>query len=98
VTWPACLRPVADRDVNKTVRWYERQSTGLGRLFLARILTPLDLVERTPDRFAVLFADVRATKVPRFPYWIYYRIRPTHLDLVAVLHGRRNPVVVRSLI
>jgi hypothetical protein len=81
--------------VIKTVRWYERKSTGLGRHFLARLLTRLEFVERTPDRFAVLFAVVRATKAPRFPYWIYYRIRPTYLDVGAVLRGRRNPAVVR---
>ncbi len=61
---PALLRPDANRDVMKAIRWYNRKWNGLGKYFLSKILFQLDRIEQTPDLYAIQFADVRCCKVP----------------------------------
>ena len=49
-----------------------------------------------PELYAVTFRGVRPAKLRRFPYVMYYRMLADRIEVLAVLHGSRNPRVWQS--
>ncbi|MBX6316080.1 MAG: type II toxin-antitoxin system RelE/ParE family toxin [Isosphaeraceae bacterium] len=45
----------------------------------------------TPKLFGVIWEDVRACRVGRFPFVVCYRVLADCVEVLAVLHGSRNP-------
>ncbi|MBX9580695.1 MAG: type II toxin-antitoxin system RelE/ParE family toxin [Gemmataceae bacterium] len=93
MTLPVVLRPEATRDLQDARDWYERQQAGLGAVFATRAAQALDGIGRFPELNAVIWQDVRAARVRRHPYIIYYRILTDRVEAFAVLHASRDPIV-----
>ena len=55
-----------------------------------------DRIEQNPELYAAAFRSVRRAKLQRFPYVVYYRILADRIEVIAVLHGGRDPRVWRS--
>jgi plasmid stabilization system protein ParE len=98
VTLPAELRFEAKVDVVSARDWYNGQRPGLGDEFVATVDELISQIEQTPELYAVVVRDVRRVKVRRFPYVAYYRILENRIEILAVLHGRRNPKIWRGRI
>ena len=43
-----------------------------------------------PEVFATQWQDVRACRLRKFPYVIYYRVLADRVEVLAVLHGSRD--------
>ena len=41
--------------------------------------------------YAATFRGVRPAKLRRFPYVVYYRVLADRIEVLAVLHGSRDP-------
>jgi plasmid stabilization system protein ParE len=85
------FRPEAEADVLETRDWYERQQYGLGDAFRDSLDQIVVRIEAMPQMYAVVFRDVRRGKLRRFPYVIYYRVLSSRIEVIAVLHGSRDP-------
>jgi plasmid stabilization system protein ParE len=85
------FRPEAQADLLQTREWYERQGLGLGDAFSDRAEEAIERVQRMPRMYAMVFRDVRRAKIRRFPYLIYYRVQEDQIEVIAVLHGSRDP-------
>lgn len=85
------LRPRAESDIRSAFEWYESQRAGLGEEFLAAVREKLEAVRSFPESNPVIYRDVRRAVVSRFPYLIFYVVRPTRVAVLAVLHHARNP-------
>jgi plasmid stabilization system protein ParE len=59
-------------------------------------LDALDRIAATPDFYASVWQDVRFYRVKRFPFVIYFRMRAGAVEVLAVLHGSRDPLVWQS--
>ncbi|MCI0461367.1 MAG: type II toxin-antitoxin system RelE/ParE family toxin [Gemmataceae bacterium] len=81
---PVLLRPEAEQDVESARDWYEQQQAGLGQAFLDRLSEALD---------GIVWQDVRACRLSRFPFVVYYRVLADRIEVLAVLHGSRDPAV-----
>jgi plasmid stabilization system protein ParE len=46
-----------------------------------------------PERHPIVVADVQRTVLRRFPYAIYFPRRDPLLVVLAVFHGRRDPLI-----
>ncbi len=46
-----------------------------------------------PEAYGEVWPGVRAAGVKRFGYVVYYRIKPGKVEVLAVLHGGRDPQV-----
>lgn len=86
---PVILRPEAEQDVESTRDWYEQQA-GLGQAFLDRVSDALDRIGAMPEMYAVVWQDVRACRLRRFPFVVYYRVLADRVEVLAVLHGSRD--------
>jgi toxin ParE1/3/4 len=87
------LRPRAEHDIQSAFEWYESQRPGLGEEFLAAVREKLETVRSFPESTPVIYRDVRRAVVSRFPYLIFYVVRPTRVAVLAILHHARNPAV-----
>ncbi len=90
MTLPVVLTEEAEADFETASDWYEKRA-GIGRRFTLRIRESLDRIGRLPEAHAVIRDNVRRAKVKQFPFQIYYRIRVDRIEVIAVLHGHRDP-------
>ena len=85
------FRPEAQADLLQTREWYERQQPGLGDAFSNKAQEAIVRIQKMPRMYATVFGDVRRAKIRRFPYLIYYRLQQDRIEVIAVLHGSRDP-------
>jgi|SRR5437899_6975809 len=85
------FRPEAVEEIDATFQWYEEKRAGLGEEFFSAFLRQLDRIQESPEGWAVLYRQVRACPMRRFPYVIYYRLLPDRINIIAVQHGHRHP-------
>lgn len=89
------VRPDAEADVAAGYGWYEEQQEGLGAEFVEEVSATIDAIEEEPLRFPKTFRELRRAIVHRFPYGIFFVLRPNAIIVVAVMHLARNPRRIR---
>ena len=72
---------------------YDGQRSGLGEEFTIEIEQAVARAAAAPERYPVVFGDIRRTVARRFPYSVYFRVRQDAIVVLAVFHGRRNPAI-----
>jgi plasmid stabilization system protein ParE len=90
---PVVFRLTALTELDEAAAWYEGQRAGLGADFVAEVQQLLDTIASHPDRYPIAERDVREAPVSRFPYCIYYRIKPDRVVVIAVFHTARDPSI-----
>jgi plasmid stabilization system protein ParE len=96
LTLPLTLRAAARAEFDEAFDWYETQQPGLGVTFASRIHEAFDRISAGPALYPVVFGDVRRAVVRRFPYAIFFRVRPQRIVVLAVFHGSRDPRIWQS--
>ena len=87
---PVVLRPEASRDAEEARDYLEAQRAGLGQAFLDRPNEVLAAIGAMPGLYAVVWQNVRAARLRRFTYVVYYRVHDDRVEVLAVMHGRRD--------
>ena len=72
---------------------YDEQRPGLGEEFTIEIEQAVAKAAAAPERYPIIFGDIRRAVARRFPFSVYFRIRSDSMVVLAVFHGRRNPVI-----
>jgi plasmid stabilization system protein ParE len=90
------LRPEAEADIQETFADLEHSQSRLGRQFAARVREVLERIESMPGLYAVVWQDVRAARLKKFRYVIYYVTFPDRVEVLAVMHGSRDPSAWQS--
>ena len=90
------VRDEAAADLEEAAEWYETRRAGLGGEFLRTVRALLAGIARTPHEYPVAHGEARRARVRRFPYVVFYVVEPDHVEVLAVLHGRRDPRVWQS--
>ncbi len=88
---PLMVRDEAEEDLASTRDWYDRQRQGLGDDFLDAVQEKFSEITLAPLHHPAGHRGVRMAQTRRFPYVIYYRLLIDRIDVVAVMHGHRNP-------
>jgi len=89
------FRAAARIEFEEATTWYDKERHGLGEEFLREIDEVIFRVAEKPERFPLIFSDVRKAVAKRFPYAIFFRVRGVSLVILAVFHGRRDPTIWR---
>ncbi len=92
---PVVLTSGAETDFDAAADWYQEQA-GLGAKFTTKVREALNRVGQLPESHAILHRDIRRAKVQKFSYNVYFRVRADRVEVIAVLHGRRDPSVWKS--
>jgi len=93
---PAVLRPEAEADIRTTYGYLEQVRQGLGRKYLFRLTEVLERIESFPELYGVVWQDVRAARLKKFRYVLYYVAFPDHLEVLGVIHGSRHESAWKS--
>ena len=88
--WQVRTYPRAEADVAEARDWYDQQRPGLGREFLQVVRQALMELEQHPQRHAVYYRGIRRILTHRFPYKLFYTIQDERVEVLRVLHSRRD--------
>ena len=88
---PALKRhPLVRADLQNAYNWYEDQFPGLGGEFREEFFRIYRKLGQGPLLYAVRFANIRRLNLDRFPYGIFYVVKPDELRVLTVLHASRD--------
>lgn len=92
------LHPDARAEVRAAALWYDERRPGWGDRFVERVNDILQRLEETPALYPV-WPGTEAAPVPirkalldQFPYLIAFELHPEHVLVLAVAHGKRQPL------
>jgi len=92
---PVSWHPIARRELFDATAFYERESTGLGEIFLDEVQEALGHLKHHPRVGRELLPEIRRFLVSRFPYSLIYRIEKVgqrdQIFILAVAHQKRRP-------
>ena len=86
---PIIVQLAASSDIAASMANYDSVYLGLGQRFYEQVKGRLQLIANR---------QVRAIKVPKFPYVIYYRAHTNRIEVIAVVHGSRDASAWKSRI
>lgn len=92
------LTPDANQDITETFLWYESQSIGLGKNFLAQVDNSLKIIQNNHELYSIKYRDVRRCLIKRFPYKIFYKVNKDQIIVLAVIFGGRDPNWIKKRI
>ena len=92
MTYRLIIHPTAEADLTEAALWYHNQRAGLGDEFLAEVHGAIESAAANPRQFPRLRRkpDVRRVLAKRFPYRVFFVLRPDSIVVFRVLHGARQ--------
>ena len=92
------VRPEAEDDLKEAFYWYEDKRTGLGYDFLLQVDAGINFIYRNPEIHSIEYKGTRKHLIKRFPYKIIYLVEEEKIIILAVMHGKRRPDLIKKRI
>ncbi len=89
MTMTVVFRPAARREFDEAALWYEQHLLGLGAQFVLEIDRAVHLAAENPQRFPIMYRDVRCVRARRFPYSVFFRSESLRVVVLSVFHAQR---------
>ena len=93
---PVVLRPEATKDAAEAIGYFDALRPGLGQAFLIQVQDVLLRISGMPEIHGIVWRNVRAARLRRFTYVVYYRVLEDRLEVLAVVQGNRDAAVWQS--
>ena len=93
---PVVLRPEATKDTAEAIGYFDALRPGLGQAFLIQVQDVLLRISGMPEMNGIVWRNVRAARLRRFTYVVYYRVHEDRLEVLAVVQGNRDAAVWQS--
>jgi plasmid stabilization system protein ParE len=81
----------AVKEAEAAADFYREKQPGLEQRFLEVLEDALRRIQRRPQIYQAIEEDIRKCKLPRFPYGIIFRVKRAHIEIIAIMHLRRQP-------
>lgn len=85
------FHPEALTEFVESAVYYESQQLNLGHRFVDAVEEAIHRIAAHPQLYPVVESNVRKCRVLRFPYGMIYRVKEDSIEIVAVMHLRRQP-------
>jgi len=85
------VRKIAKTEIVAAFEWYLDRSPAAAQDFLDAVGETMTIIQEAPLRHPVIRGRLRRVLLRRFPYAIYYKIFPSTISVVGVIHGHRHP-------
>lgn len=82
---------LTEADLARAAAWYNLIRPGLGEDFVLCVEQALGRILDHPFAFAMILPEVRRALVRRFPYGLFFRVRPHRIEVEALFHLRTAP-------
>ena len=90
------IRPEAETDLGESFLWYQEQNPGLGLEFLRCVDVIFDTIKENPKIYRKVYKNIRRALTRRFPYEIFYIVEGNKTIVLAVLHAKRDPELLKE--
>ena len=90
------ISPEAEVDLKEAFSWYEDKRTGLGYDFLLQVDAEINFINRNPEIHPIEYRGTRKHVIKRFPYKIIYLVEEKKIIILAVIHGKRRPDLIKK--
>ena len=84
------LHPQAKEELEQTILFYKKQQAGLEKRFIEAAEDSINRVCRNPLLYRKI-DNARKCRLLHFPYAIVFRIKPAQIEIIAVMHLRKQP-------
>jgi plasmid stabilization system protein ParE len=86
------VRPEAEADISDAAVWYDGLVRGLGLELISEVQSAIARAGTNPESFTRVRLNpvVRRVLTRRFPYRVFFIVRPDALVVFAVLHAARH--------
>lgn len=85
------VRKAARAEIAAAFDWYLRRSPAAAAQFLEAMDQAMRLIEEAPEGHPVTRGRLRRVLLRGFPYGVYFKVYPSTISIVGVIHGRRHP-------
>ncbi len=87
---PVIVRPAAEADIREARATLSSIRPRLGDQFASRLREVLERIEAFPELYGLVWQDVRAARLKRFRYVVYFVTFADRVEVLAVMHGARD--------
>ncbi len=85
------FHPEALQEADEAASFYQSQQSGLETRFLEALEDAITRIQRNPLLYRRIDGEARKCRLLRFPYGIIYRSKEDYIEIIAVMHLRRQP-------
>ena len=85
--------PSAKLDLREARDHYWGQIEELAERFVECAQFAVSRIARSPGQFATVYKNVRQCPLKQFPFVISFREATGRIEILAILHGHRNPMI-----
>jgi len=85
------FHPLADREFDESVKYYEDCQSGLGMDFAEEVYAAIRRISEYPDAWSEMSKNTRRCLVNRFPYGVIFQVKLGMLRIIAVANLHRRP-------
>ena len=85
------FHPEADAELIAAAAYYQDQQEDLGKRFLSSVEDSLARIRINPRLCPAIDGDVRRCLTRTFPFGVLFRDRADRIEIIAVMHLRREP-------
>lgn len=85
------VRKIARAEIVAAFEWFLDRFPASAQQFLHAVDEAMRMIEESPERYPVIPGHLRRLLLQCFPYAVYYKVFPTPISVVGVIHGHRNP-------
>lgn len=92
------VRPEAEADITDAALWYDSREPGLGSELITEVHSGIARALKNPESFTCVRRSptVRRVLTRRFPYRIFFIVRPDAIVVFGVLHAAQHDRVWRQ--
>ncbi|MFN8256254.1 MAG: type II toxin-antitoxin system RelE/ParE family toxin [Bacteroidales bacterium] len=91
------ISPEAEQELNISKEFYESKQAGLGKRFVKEVDNTINRIIENPVQFPkIKQKQVRKANVNRFPFGIYFAVKDSIINILAVFHFSRNPKKIKK--
>lgn len=86
------VRPEAETDITGAAVWYDSRDPGLGLDLISEIHSAIARAIKSPESFTRVRGNptVRRVFTRRFPYRVFFIVRPDAIVVFVVIHAARR--------
>ena len=97
MTYRVVIDPMAIRDIQQAIDYYDEQQPGLGEKFENTLNNHLLILETNPY-FRVRYSNIHCLPLRKFPYMLHFTINKENklVNIMAVFHQSRKPGNLKS--
>ena len=85
------IRKEAEADIAEAFQYYENCGDSLGSEFILCIDESFSRIKKNPKQYKTIYKNVHRALVRRFPFGVYYVLKPNQIIIIGVVHARKSP-------